>query len=239
MNKILRNLIIIAITVFSSLSVITAHATMVIPSDYMIAGNIGDTWTYENLDSTQFTWTLSQVDSGPYTGLFERGNENSGMIYDVTDNVLTIHEYDKMPIDPTWGFVFSEIELGQIVILNDDPIDPSMYLFWDIPSITLKAGTFDDVLALVWLDKNYVPNTVNAQLGLDPLVDVAVTDIDYFVQGIGQVKFQGIAASTGLSDGDGYELLNTSVAPVPEPSALLLLFTGLIGIVGIKKKFKA
>jgi len=28
-------------------------------------------------------------------------------------------------------------------------------------------------------------------------------------------------------------------APVPEPSALLLLFTGLIGLVGIKKKFKA
>ena len=27
--------------------------------------------------------------------------------------------------------------------------------------------------------------------------------------------------------------------PVPEPSAMLLLFIGLIGLVGIKKKFKA
>ena len=30
----------------------------------MIAGNIGDTWTYENLDSTQFEWTLSEATFG-------------------------------------------------------------------------------------------------------------------------------------------------------------------------------
>ena len=38
---------------------ISANAATVIPSDYMIAGSIGDTWTYESLDSTQLTWTLS------------------------------------------------------------------------------------------------------------------------------------------------------------------------------------
>jgi len=117
------------------------------------------------------------------------------MVYDLTTDVLSIHEFNKTPVDPTWGFVFSEIELGQVVTLNDDPINPSMYLLWDIPSITVQAGTFNDVLALVWLDANFSANTANALLGLDPLLTAGVTEIDYFVQGIGQVRFQGIDGS--------------------------------------------
>lgn len=130
----------------------------------MIAGDIGDTWTYENLDNTQFTWTLSEIVSGPNAGFLERGNINSGMVYDLTNDVLTIHELDKSPIDPTWGLVLSKIELGQVVTLNDDPINPSKYLFWDIPSITVKAGTYNDVLALVWLDENFGANSANTLL---------------------------------------------------------------------------
>ena len=67
----------------------------------MIAGNIGDTWTYENLDSTQFTWTLSEVATGANAGRFEIGNSTSGMVYDVASNELNVYEFNKTPVDPT------------------------------------------------------------------------------------------------------------------------------------------
>jgi hypothetical protein len=215
MNKIQRNLAFVSFSILTLFFITNTSSAVVIPSDHMIAGNIGDTWIYANLDGTQFTWTLSEVVSGSNTGLLERGNNVSGMVYDLTNNVLTIHEWNKTPIDPTWGVVFSEMEFGQIVTLNDDPVNPSMYLFWDIPNITVQAGTFNDVLALVWLDDNFSANSANIQLGLNPLITAAVTDIEYYVRGIGLVKYQGIAASTGLSDGDGYELVSTTVVPIP------------------------
>ena len=65
-----------SIAFFSS----SANAITVVPSDYMIAGNIDDTWDYEYLDSTPFTWTLSTVATGTNTGRFERGNTNSGIV---------------------------------------------------------------------------------------------------------------------------------------------------------------
>ena len=211
-----------------------ANAAPVIPSDYMIAGNVGDTWTYENLDSSQFTWTLSEVTSGPYTGYMERGNNDSGMVYELVNNVLTIHEWNKMPAD-TWGFVLSEIELGQVVTLTDDPINPSMYLHWDIPSITVQAGTYNDVIANVWLDDNFSENAANTFLGLDSsITTAAVTDISYYARGIGLVAVVGIDASTGLSDGTGVELISTTVVPVP--AAVWLFGSGLLGLIGVARR---
>ena len=232
----LKSRLLCAVCACITFTPLSANAVTVIPSDYMIAGGIGDTWTYENLDSSQFTWTLSEVTSGPNTGFFERGDSTSGMVYDLTNNVLTIHELNKTTVDPSWGLVFSETELGQIVTLNDDPTNPSMYLLWDIPSITVQAGTFTDVLALVWLDENFSANAANTALGLNPLVTAGVTDIDFFARGVGQVAFAGIAASTGSSDGTGYELVGTTVVPVP--AAIWLFGSGLIGLIGVARRKK-
>ena len=85
-----------------------------------------------------------------------------------------------------------------------------MYVFWKVPSITVQAGTFNDVLALVWLDDSFLPNSVNTELELNPNVTAAVTDIDYFVCDIGQIAYRGVEASTGESDG-GFELVSTTV----------------------------
>ena len=214
---------------------LSANAVTVIPSDYMIAGNIGDTWTYENLDSTQFTWTLSEVATGPYAGYMERGNNDTGMVYELVNDVLTIYEWNKVPAD-TWGFVLSEIELGQIVTLTDDPVNPSMYLHWDIPSITVQAGTYNDVIANVWLDDNFSANVANTFLGLDPSITAAVTDISYYARGIGLVAVVGIDASTGLSDGTGVELVSTTIVPIP--AAVWLFGSGFLGLIGIAKRKK-
>lgn len=228
MNKIRRNIAFVSISIITLFSAISVNAATVIPSDYMVAGSIGDTWTYENLDGTQLTWTLSEVTSGPNAGRLEKGNNDSGIVYDLTGNVLTIYEYDKTPINPPFGLSFPEVGLGQVVSPDPDPTSSDRYLFTYIPSLTVQAGTFNDVLAFVWLDTNFSANVANTQLGLDPLITAGVTDVEYLTRDIGLLKYQGIAASTGLSDGFGYELVSTTVVPIP--AALPLLLSGLFGI---------
>ena len=173
--------------IFSS----TSNATItIIPSDYIVTGSVGDTWRYKHLDDTQFSWTLTKVVDGPNAGLFERGNNTSGLIYDLKNKVLSIHELDKVSIPPSVGFVLSEIELGQIITLNDDINNPTMFLFWRVPSVSVIAGVYHDVIAFVWLDNSSPPhpsNTVNTELNLPSSIITAVTDVDYYVRGIGQV----------------------------------------------------
>ena len=61
-------------------------------------------------------------------------------------------------------------------------------LFLTAPSITVQAGTFSDVLGLVWLDSEFGPNTFNTQLALGSAITAAVTDVDFYVSGVGLVK---------------------------------------------------
>lgn len=225
MNRLINKTVLFTITLF--LFTFSANnIAAIIPGDYIVAGDLGDTWTYENIDQTQFTWTLSEVPSGPNAGLFERGDSSSGMVYEYANDVLTIHELNKTPI-PAGMLVFKEIEFGQVVTLNDDPTDPSKYLFWGLPSITVQAGTFYDVVALVWLDGKFGANYANTQLGLDLSITDAVTDIEIFARDTGQLAYLGIDAASGLSDGEGFELVSTSI---PTPGTLPLLFVGLLSL---------
>jgi hypothetical protein len=210
------------------------HAASVIPSNYMIAGSPGDTWNYERLDNTLFSWTLSEVVSGPNAGRLERGNNDSGVVYDQVGNILSIYELDKNPLAPP--LVIGEMELGEVVTLNDDPINPSMYLFWEVPSVTVQAGTFDDVLAWVWLDAFFNANMINTLLGLDPLITAGVTDINLFAFGVGEIQAIGIDASNGTSDGFGYELVGASVIPIP---AAVWLFGSALGLLGWIRRRKS
>ena len=156
------------------------------------------------------------------------------MVYDQAGNVLSIYELDKNALNPT--LVIGETELEQVVTYNDEPVNPTMYLFLKVPTITVQAGTFSDVLAWVFLDGAFGANSVNTILGLDPLITAAVTDVNYFALGIGEVAYLGIDAATGNSDGLGHELVSTSVVPIP---AVVWLFgTALIGLVGFGKRRK-
>lgn len=232
MNTIQRSLVFISASIFTLLFTANTNAATVIPSNYMVAGDIGDTWTYSTIDGTQLTWTLSEITSGTNAGRRQIGDDVSSMIYDLTGNVLSIYQvYGIPPFDAP--IVYSETELGQVVTLNDDPINPSMYLFLDMPSITVQAGTFNDVLAVVWFDGNYSANVANNQLGLDPQITAGVTDIDYYARGIGMVKYTDIDAGTGLIGNEYYELASTTVVPIP--AALPLFLSGLFGLFFLSK----
>jgi hypothetical protein len=216
---------------FSSIS----NAATVIPSDYMIAGSAGDTWNYQRLDNTLFTWTLSEVAAGPNSGRFERGNNDSGIVYDEAGDVLSIYEIDKNSLIPP--LVIDETELGQVVTYDDGTPNPTQYLFLEVPSVTVQAGTFKDVLAWVFLDGNFNANPVNTLLGLNPLITAAVTDINLFALGIGEIAYIGVDALTGNSDGLGHELISTSVVPIP--AAIWLFGTAFLGLVGFSMRKNA
>jgi len=203
-EKMQMNAGAVLVSILALFSTTNANAVTVIPSDYMIAGTVGDTWDYVRLNSFPFTLTLSVVAAGPNAGRFERGNIDTGMVYDQAGNVLSIYELDKNPLP--FPLVIGETELGEVFTYNDEPINPSMYLFLKVPSVTVQAGTFDDVLAMIWLDAAFDANMMNTLLGLDPLITAGVTDINLFAFGVGEIQYIGIDASNGTSDGLGYEL---------------------------------
>ena len=70
--------------------------------------------------------------------------------------------------------------------------------------------------------------------GLNSLITAGVTDIDFFARNVGQVAFAGVDAATGLNDGLGFELINTTVVPVP--AAVWLFGSGLIGLIGLARR---
>jgi len=185
----------------------TAPAT-VLPSSYLAAGTPGDTWTYKRSDTSKFTWTLSAINTGPNAGRMLLGNGSTWTIYDVLNGIFTIYETETGMTNPPLAFPVSA-QTNQMIT-----IDGQEFLFMNAPGITVKPGSSSDVLGLVWLDSAYGPNVINTQLGLGSAITAAVTDVDWFVGGVGLVKHMGVDAATGTIDA-GFELFGTSIDPFP------------------------
>ena len=208
----LGDTIYLATGTISSVTASSPSAETVMPGHYLAAGSPGDTWTYEKPDASRFTTTLSAITSGTNGGRLKLGNSTEWIVYDYVSNVFTIYETDEGGINPPLAFPASA-QAGQMIISSGEE-----FLFLKAPSITVKAGTFYDVLVLVWLDSEFKSNAINAQLGLGSTIAAAVTDVDWYDSGMGLIKQMGVDAATGTIDG-GFELLDTSV-PVPANAAL-------------------
>ena len=180
----------------------------VLPSSYLAAGTPGDTWTYKRSDTSKFTWTLSAINTGPNAGRMLLGNGSTWTIYDVLNGIFTIYETETGMTNPPLAFPVSA-QTNQMIT-----IDGQEFLFTNAPGITVKPGSSSDVLGLVWLDSAYGPNVINTQLGLGSAITAAVTDVDWFVGGVGLVKHMGVDAATGTIDA-GFELVGTSIDPFP------------------------
>ena len=116
------------------------------------------------------------------------------------------------------------------------PFEPNINLYLDIiPSVTVPAGTFTDVLRISWLDDKFDANSVNSSFGIDPLINQGVTDVDWYALGVGTIGYLGVRAEDGTFDG-GEELISYSVSSVPIPAAAWLFSTGLLGLIGFARK---
>jgi len=180
----------------------------VMPGEYLAAGSPGDTWTYIRSDTSQFTWTLSAITTGPNDGRMMLGNGSEWTIYDVANNIFTLYETESGIIQPPLAFPVSAQTNKMFTTGGQE------FLFLNAPGISVKAGASSDVLGLVWLDSAHGPNVMNTRLGLDAAVTAAVKDVDWYAGGAGLLKHTGIDAATGRID-DGFELAGTSIVPFP------------------------
>ena len=199
------------------LAISGANAAVVTLSDYLVIPNPGDSWTYiTNMDSTIF---LYDDDIEEFRDQFF----SAGTEFTVTVPWYAVYQ---LPIDDV-------AELGVPFLVQE----PNISVYLDIiPELTVPAGTFNNVLMMAYLDSDYVANSVNTLLGIDPSIDEGVTDVTWLALGVGEIGGIGVMAESGGLDA-AWELISYSVVPVP--AAVWLFGSGLIGLIGIARRKKA
>lgn len=180
-------------------------------TDYFVTASPGRSWSY-----------IYTHDTSAETDEFDGG---------LAGDEITVFDH---PIDAAvLSILPSVVETGTLYSLQD----PNIFIYFEfIDSLTVPAGTFNNVLAASALDSDFAPNSYNfdPRLGIDPIIPIGVTDVTWHVAGIGEIKFEGVDAGTGAIDG-GFELTGYTV---PVPAAVWLFGTGLIGLIGVARRKK-
>jgi hypothetical protein len=205
---------------------------------YYITGNVGDYWTYAFIFPDQisdFTVNLTQVPDGPLAGKYRYGD-----FVDITDFPYLswrIVDLDAggFNIYATEGGVFSPpVRIDAVQQLNTMvnliPDDENVSVFQKLGSLTVFAGTFDDILVIITLSKDFGPSSANVEFGLDPVaIPYQVTHVAWFAAGIGEIQNRDYEYS---EDGEmlfEYQLKATSVTKHSfNPAILLLLLDGYV-----------
>ena len=158
--------------------------------DYFPTIDTGEKWNYTGVSN--FSLSLNSVDSGPYTGLTKFGNENTGIVFSVDSGVVTWYTYNNRPLSPS--MVFDEkYQTGQVYVINGREV-----VFVALPDFTVTAGTFNNVIAMVWLHPDFDANPKNVELGINQsLTTSAVTDIDYYAKGVGIIAYEAVNVFDG------------------------------------------
>jgi len=159
----------------------------------------GETWNYSG--ASDFSLSLTAVDKGPYAGLKKLGNDKTGIVFSNDDGVLSWHSVNNQALDSTVVFE-RQFETNKLYI-----IDGREVIFISLPEYTVEAGTFNNVIAMVWLHPDFFANAKNAELNINRHETIfAASDIDYYAKGVGLIAYEAInvidgtvAASYGLS----------------------------------------
>ena len=233
-------ILLVACLVGISLLGLTASATPAADINlvpYYATGGDGDWWTYRfvqvpaSISNPAFTLEVTMVQTllpgnyykigpdpqdWPNATTYRYGNADATHIY-LYDASGTLQDtiYGIVPLDT----------------LIDSPFPNnvgSKAYFTLLPSFTVIAGTYTDILLYITLDTDFLYRTAANEylynlVGLPENIDIAVTHISGTVCNLGEIINVDIDAATGNLLYE-YQLVATSV---PVPGALILLGSGL------------
>ncbi|MEJ2672589.1 MAG: hypothetical protein P8168_10410 [Deltaproteobacteria bacterium] len=210
---------------------------------------VGDYWTYaydEPPGAPDFTVAVTEVTSGPFAGDYRLGNyeiigrgtdwrilnwDATGIsVYEtalegVLCPPLKINAEQPQPLE----------ELVNVPVYGSLNYDPINYWYYQklSSSLTVPAGTFNDLLLNLVFDEHYGPNSANTYFGLDPAtVPYAVTEANWSARGIGEIQVAEIDAESG----ELISLYQLKATNVPLPPSLVLLGSGLLGLWAARRR---
>lgn len=212
---------------------------------YYVAGNVGDSWTYAFIypsGTPDFTVNLTQVTSGDLAGKYR-----SGDWVDIIDSPhirWNFVDWDASGVNiyATESTVYSTpVRIDAVqpldVLVNPFPdLDEHVHLIQKLASsLTVLAGTFDDVLVDITLTKRFGPTSAHDEFGLDPVaIPYEVTHVAWYAAGIGEIQNRDYEPSEEGPMLFEYQLKATSA---PLPPSLVLLGSGLLGLLAFRKRF--
>lgn len=174
-----------------------------------------------------FTLRVSPIISGKYAGKYYWGDWN--IPQNETDAWRIVHwdatnlylDASQLGGDFPNPVVIPRVQPLDTVITS--PIPGNTHFPWYRtfrPSLTVPAGTFNNVLLDLVLDNTLPANSMNATLGLNSLP--AITAVTYYARGIGEIWTADIDAETGAIRYN-YVLQSTGVSSSLPPLPLLLM----------------
>ncbi|MEA3546323.1 MAG: thrombospondin type 3 repeat-containing protein [Thermodesulfobacteriota bacterium] len=213
-------------TLYSAVGLLDTNPVLL--SNYLAVGDAGDSWTYTVLDpsgTNDFTVNLTSTNDGVLRigdfvyDISEGHHYSVWSTYDLVEDTIRLHS----DFNPFYGLSIYDppIELPTTVETNQlltSPLPLTLFgadylLFED--SITVQAGTFNNILVAIELDDDGIPNNYNSSLGLDITeVPYAVSAISWYAKGIGLVKALDVDSDEEDVIADiefDYELTSTTI----------------------------
>jgi hypothetical protein len=156
-------------------------------------------FTYFTPEFPDFTIKAEILTSGPFSGKYRVGDYVFPEEDRMTWRILSWDQTTAYIYATNFGVFNPPIALPLVYPTNTlipHPFESGIYWYFRLTSsITVPAGTFNDVVEWFVLDSAYPPNSINNQAGLD--VPYAVTGVDWYGRGVADLADMDVDAATG------------------------------------------
>jgi hypothetical protein len=227
MKKPTKNYVVLGLLFFFFLLTSRTIAAEISIADYVLL-KVGSwsRFTYISPVFPDFTIKAVTLNTGPFAGKYRVGDYQypypgpmTWRIMDWNDTTAFIYAADDVIFDPPLQMPIKY----QTDTLIPHPFEAGIYWYFKlIPILTVKAGTFNDVLMWFDLDSQFPPNDINSQYGIPGTY--GVTGVEWYGRGVADLKYMNVDAGSGSIIFD-YELQSTGRigGSVPAAVGMLLL----------------